>query len=127
MTAVSSLRRHPISSICAASEALNRRTRLPTAMAEEAGEEEADEPGVELGEAASVDGAPLARVASRLTWPVERSEVVRKEGDTVVRTTDGPRELVDILESVGTTYFASRQEFVAAVRDVAGVGPMPTE
>lgn len=97
-------------------------------MAEDEADDAAeDEPQVELGDAGEVQGAPLARVASRLTWPIEQSEVARKEGETVIRTENGPRELADVLEAVDTTYFASRQEFVAAVRDVIGIGPVPTE
>lgn len=96
-------------------------------MADDADEEGAAGPAVELGEAATVEGAPLARVASRLTWPIERSEVVRKEGETTIRTPDGPRALADVLESVETTYFATRQAFVGAVQEVVGVGPVPTE
>jgi hypothetical protein len=84
------------------------------------------EHAVELGEGEPVEGAPLARVASRLTWGIERSEVVRREGDTTVRTPDGPRELGDVLEEVGVPYFESRQEFTDAVRDVLGTGPVPT-
>jgi len=94
-------------------------------------EEEADEaegtPAVELGEGADVEGAPLARIASRLTWPQERSEIARKEGTSVVRTSAGPRDLADVLESTDVTYFATRQDFHRAVRDVVGVGPVPTE
>lgn len=93
-------------------------------MAEDTDEEEG--PAVELGEADPVEGAPLARVASRLTWAIEKSEVARKEGDAVVRTPDGPRELAEILEEVEVPYFEDRQEFVDAVRDVVGYGPVPT-
>lgn len=92
---------------------------------QEESDEAAAEPRVELGEAAPVEGAPLARVASRLTWPQEKSEVVRKEGETVVRTPDGPAELATILEDVETTYFGRRQDFVDAVRAVIGSGPIP--
>lgn len=88
--------------------------------------EEAEEPAVELGEGATVEGAPLARVASRLTWPQEKSRIVEKEGDAVVRTLDGPRELSDVLEAVDVTYFDRRQTFVAAVEDVVGRGPVET-
>ena len=95
--------------------------------AADAEEEEEAAPAVELGEGASVEGAPVARIASRLTWPQERSEVVRKEGESAVRTPDGPRELASILEETDTTYFATRQAFLEAVRTVAGVGPVPTE
>jgi len=89
--------------------------------------EEEEAPAVELGEGATVEGAPVARVASRLTWPLERSEISRKEGDAVVRTPDGPRALADLLEETDTTYFATRQDFLRAVREVAGTGPIPTE
>jgi len=94
---------------------------------DESPEAEEEAPAVELGEAERVEGAPLARVASRLTWPQERSEIVRKEGGAVVRTPDGPKELAGVLDSTDTTYFATRQDFLRAVRDVVGVGPVPTE
>ena len=98
--------------------------------ADEAGDAEEDEaaaPAVELGDGAGVEGAPVARVASRLTWPIERSEVVRKEGETVVRTPDGPRALASVLDDVDVSYFATRRSFVEGVRDAVGVGPVPTE
>ena len=90
-------------------------------------EDEAEEPAVELGDGDPVEGAPPARVASRLHYAVERSEVVRREGDTTIRTPDGPRELGDVLESVDETYFDRRQSFEDAVREAIGHGPVPTE
>lgn len=92
------------------------------------GDEEAEEgPAVELGEGPAVEGAPVARVASRLTWPQERSEIVRKEGESEIRTPDGPRTLSDVLEETDVTYFATRKAFYEAVRGVVGTGPVPTE
>jgi hypothetical protein len=85
-----------------------------------------EEPTVELGEGAAVEGAPVARVASRLTWPHEKSRVVERDGDTVVRTPDGPRELADVLDGVETDYFDTRQSFVAAVNEAVGAAPVPT-
>ena len=89
-------------------------------------DEEEDAPLVELGEGTSVEGAPLARVASRLHWPVQKSEIRRKEGDSVVRTPDGTMEVGELLDAVEITYFESRQEFVTACREVTGDGPVPT-
>ena len=89
-------------------------------------EETEEEPAVELGEGDPVEGAPLARVASRLHYAIERSEVVRREGDTTIRTPDGPRELADVLEETDEVYFDARQAFVDAVREVVGTGPVPT-
>jgi hypothetical protein len=83
-------------------------------------------PAVELGEGEPVEGAPLARVASRLNWGIKQSDVDRREGDTVVRTPDGPRELGDVLEEVDVPYFETRQEFVNVVEDEIGTGPIPT-
>jgi hypothetical protein len=88
--------------------------------------EEEAEPAVELGEGESVEGAPLARVASRLYWPIQKSEVLRKEEGVTIRTPDGPRELADVLAKVDETYFQSRQEFMNEVRSVVGTGPIPT-
>jgi hypothetical protein len=88
--------------------------------------EEAEEPAVELGEGDPVEGAPLARVASRLHWPIQKSEIARKEGGATVRTPDGPRELDAVLADVEETYFEKQQEFLAAVREVIGTGPVPT-
>lgn len=89
-------------------------------------DDEDEEPAVELGEHTPVEGAPLARVAARLSWPKEASEVRRLEGDSVVRTPDGPRALADLLDDVEETYFERRQEFVDHVRGVIGTGPIPT-
>ncbi|WP_136689544.1 DUF5789 family protein [Halorhabdus amylolytica] len=89
--------------------------------------DEADEPAVELGERESVEGVPLARVSSRLTYGIEKSTVRRREGDTEIRTPDGPTPLSDVLDSVEETYFERRQAFEEAVRAVVGSGPVPTE
>ncbi|WP_049981929.1 DUF5789 family protein [Halolamina rubra] len=96
-------------------------------MSEEETEEEAAEPAVELGEGTGVEGAPLARVAARLTWPQERSRIVEKEGDATIRTPEGPRNLEDVLAETETTYFDTRQTFVEAVESVVGRGPVQTE
>lgn len=90
-------------------------------------EDAEQEPAVELGEETPVEGAPLARVASRLTWPKERSRVIARDGDTTIRTPDGPRTLESVLADVDVTYFESRQEFTDAVFDVIGRGPVRTE
>lgn len=96
-------------------------------MAEDAADEtEEESPAVELGDGPAVEGAPLARIASRLTWGIEKSVIERREGDRVIRTPDGPRELGDVLDEVDVPYFERRQEFVGAVRDVVGEGPVPT-
>jgi hypothetical protein len=89
--------------------------------------EEEEAPAVELGDGPDVEGAPLARVSARLTWGIEHSTIVDREGDTTIRTPDGPRELADVLEDVDVPYFADRHEFEAAVREVIGTGPVPTE
>lgn len=89
--------------------------------------DEADEPAVELGEGETVEGVPLARGSSRLTYGIEKSTVRRREGDTEIRTPDGPTPLSDVLDSVEETYFERRQAFEEAVRAVVGTGPVPTE
>ena len=89
-------------------------------------DDEAEEPAVELGDGSPVEGAPPARVASRLHYAIERSEIVRREGDTTIRTPDGPRELADVLEETDEVYFDTRRAFVDAVREVVGTGPVPT-
>lgn len=85
------------------------------------------EPAVELGEGPAVEGAPIARIAARFQWGREKSAIVAREGDAEIRTPDGPRTLEDILADVDETYFATRQDFVGAVRDAIGHGPVPTE
>lgn len=89
-------------------------------------ENEDEEPAIELGEGGSVEGAPLARVGSRLTWGIAHSTIVDREGDTVIRTPDGPRELSTVLEDVDVPYFEHRREFEGAVREVIGDGPVST-
>jgi hypothetical protein len=93
-------------------------------MAED--DESEEEPAVALGEGPAVEGAPLARVADRLMWGIEKSTVEAREGETTIRTPDGPRELADVLAEVDRTYFATRQEFVDAVEGVVGTGPVQT-
>lgn len=88
--------------------------------------EDEAEPAVELGTGESVEGAPLARVVSRLHWPIQQSEIIRKVGDETIRTPDGPQDLSDVLADVDETYFESRQEFTRHVRDVTGTGSIPT-
>lgn len=95
-------------------------------MSDEDTEEEEDGPVVELGEGDPVDGAPLARVSSRLSWGIEKSTIEAREGDVEIRTPDGPQQLADVLEDVDVPYFETRQEFESAVRDVVGEGPVPT-
>ncbi|MFB6180199.1 MAG: DUF5789 family protein [Halorientalis sp.] len=90
------------------------------------GEEAEEQHPVQLGEGEPVKGAPLARVSARLMWSIEQSEVRRREGETPIRTPDGPRKLKDVLDDVDLTYFESRQEFETAVEDVIGTGPIPT-
>lgn len=96
-------------------------------MSDDDSAEEEQEPAVELGEGVAVEGVPLARVASRLTWPKEQSRVVAKEGEATIRTPDGPQTLADVLEDVDVSYFESRQEFTEAVFDAIGRGPVQTE
>lgn len=95
-------------------------------MADDEDSEEAEGPAVELGDGEPVEGAPLARVSARLMWGIERSEIRRREGETTIRTPDGPRELGEVLDAVDLTYFEHRREFESAVRDVIGTGPIPT-
>jgi hypothetical protein len=93
-------------------------------MAED--EEAEDEPAVELGEGPAVEGVPLAQVTHRLHYGIERSEVERREGDTTIRTPEGPRELGDVLAETDETYFDTRNALEAAVESVVGHGPVPT-
>ncbi|MFB6160018.1 MAG: DUF5789 family protein [Haloferacaceae archaeon] len=93
---------------------------------DESDTEEEAEPAVELGGGPDVEGAPVARVAARLTWPQEASRIREKEGDATIRTPDGPRALDDVLDAADETYFDSRQAFVEAVRGVVGAGPVET-
>jgi hypothetical protein len=91
-----------------------------------ADEDDSEEPAVTLGEGTAVEGAPLARIAARFMWGIEKSTIVEREGETDIRTPDGPRELGDVLAEVDEPYFSTRQEFVDAVEAVIGTGPVPT-
>ena len=95
-------------------------------MADDEESEEEEAPAVELGDGESVEGAPLARVSARLMWGIEKSEVRRREGETTIRTPDGPRKLDAVLDEVELPYFEKRQEFESAVEDVIGTDPIPT-
>lgn len=91
-----------------------------------ADDNEDESPAVELGDREPVDGIPVARISSRLHWPIQNSEVIRRDGDETIRTPDGPRTLADVLEDVDETYFQSEHEFIANIRDAIGTGPIPT-
>ena len=90
-------------------------------------EAEAEEPAVELGEGPDVAGEPIARVASRLTWPAKRSDLRAQEGAATSRTPDGPRALDDVLAASEVPLFESRGEFGTEVEEVVGRGPVATE
>lgn len=91
-------------------------------------EDEADEaPTVELGTGATVEGAPIARVAARLHYGIPLSDVEDREGETTVRTPDGPCTVAALLADVDETYFGRREDLERALREAAGTGPIPTE
>lgn len=90
-------------------------------------EAEEDDLAVELGDGKAVEGAPPARVLARLHFGIEASEVQRREGDTVVRTPNGPRELGDVLAEVDETYFPRREALAEAIHETIGTGPVPTD
>ncbi|KZN24315.1 hypothetical protein A4G99_07825 [Haladaptatus sp. R4] len=91
-----------------------------------ADDNEDEGPAVELGDGEPVDGAPIARISSRLFWPIQKSEIARREGSETIRTPDGPQQLDAVLEDVDMTYFQTEQAFTGAIRDVIGTGPVPT-
>lgn len=91
-----------------------------------ADDEESEEPAVTLGEGREVEGVPLAQVSAKFMWGLERSTIEAREGETTIRTPDGPRELGDVLSETDRTYFATKQEFENTVRSVIGDGPVPT-
>lgn len=91
-----------------------------------ADDEEDDGPIVELGEGPAVDGAPLSRISSRLHFGIARSEVVRREGDTEIRTPDGPRTIESVLDETDETYFPAAEDLRETVEGVVGTGPVPT-
>ncbi len=85
-------------------------------------EEESSFVDMKLDVDGTVEGAPIERIASRLTWPQEKSEIVRKEGEELIRTPTGARKLEDLLEGVDTTYFSKRQMFVESIEKQIGKG-----
>ena len=93
----------------------------------DAADEAESEPAVELGSGLDVEGQPVGRVAARLTWPATRRDVRAQEGDSVIRTPDGPQELDAVLAASDVPLFESRGEFLDAVSAVVGRGPVATE
>jgi len=85
-------------------------------------EEKSSPEGMKLDIDGTVEGAPIERIASRLTWPQEKSEIVRKEGGELIRTPDGAKKLEELLEEVDTTYFSKRQMFVEVIEKRIGKG-----
>lgn len=89
-------------------------------------EDAESESSVELGEGPDVEGAPIARVAARLTWPAPQSDILTQEGDIRIRTPAGPQELSSVLEQTETEYFDTRDSFLETVNSVIGLGPVDT-
>jgi hypothetical protein len=85
-------------------------------------EEKSSSEDMKLDVDGTVEGAPIERIASRLTWPQEKSEIVRKEGEELIRTPDGAKKLEELLEEVDTTYFSRRQMFVEVLEKRIGKG-----
>jgi len=73
-----------------------------------------------------VEGAPLARVSSRLTWPKEKSEVDRLEGESVIRTPTDPANCPPCSRTSMKRTSSATRNSEANVRDVIGTGPIPT-
>ena len=96
-------------------------------MSDNDADEAEAEPAVELGTGPDVAGEPVARVASRLTWPATRSDILAQEGDAELRTPDGARTLDDVLADSEVPLFESRGEFIGEVEDLVGSGPVATE
>ena len=96
-------------------------------MSDNDADEAEAEPAVELGTGPDVAGEPVARVASRLTWPATRSDVLAQEGDAELRTPDGARSLDDVLADSEVPLFESRGEFIGEVEELVGSGPVATE
>jgi len=90
-------------------------------------EDDSEKPAVQLGTGNAVEGAPLARVTERLMWGIEKSAVRKREGETAIRTPEGPQELGELLTDVDRQYFATRQEFEAALDDAISDGAIPVE
>ena len=80
---------------------------------------------IELDIDGTVEGAPIVQIASRLTWPQEKSEIIRKEGDEFVRTPKGSVKLRELLENVDVKYFSKRQVFISELEMAMGKGAIP--
>lgn len=80
---------------------------------------------IELDIDGTIEGAPIVQIASRLTWPQEKSEIIRKEGDTFVRTPNGSVKLGELLENVDVKYFSKRQVFISELEMAIGKGAIP--
>jgi hypothetical protein len=89
-------------------------------------DEEEEGPAVELGEGPAVEGAPLARISSRLHFGITKSEAIRREGDTELRTPDGPRTVESVLDETDETFFPAAEDLRETVEGIVGTGPVPT-
>jgi hypothetical protein len=89
-------------------------------------DEEEEGPAVELGEGPAVEGAPLARISSRLHFGITKSEAIRREGETELRTPDGPRTVESVLDETDETFFPAAEDLRETVEGIVGTGPVPT-
>jgi hypothetical protein len=84
-------------------------------------------PTVSLGADEPVDGAPIARVAARLHYPLPRSQLVARAGEIQIRTPAGPTTLATIIEETDAQIFPTAAALISTVRESAGDAPAAAE
>ena len=91
--------------------------------------DDADEtqPEVPLGADEPVEGVPVARVAARLHYPLPRSLLLERAGETEVRTPAGPTTVRSIIEETDVQVFPTAAALITTVREIVGEAPVTAD
>ena len=84
-------------------------------------------PSVSLGPDEPVAGAPIARVAARLHYPLPRSQLLDRAGTVEIRTPSGPTQLGTIIEASDARLFPTAAALISTVRETVGEAPAVAE
>jgi len=84
-------------------------------------------PEVPLGSDAPVEGVPVARVAARLHYPLPRSQLLERAGETEIRTPAGPTTVRSVIEETDVQIFPTAAALITTVREKVGEAPVTVD
>lgn len=90
-------------------------------------DDEETAPTVRLGDDEPVRGAPIARVAARQHYPLQRSQLLDRAGEIEIRTPAGPTTIETVIQETDTAIFPTATALITTIREAVGDGPVSPE